>query len=179
MNGMIKKKNGFVQAVKTNIRIIIFHSLLLISACSGGRDNLTNDDEELSEYKADIRLLEKEIVQYIDSSWAVSETKLLGLKVDTILYGPQNKISFLVLIKRYNPNIYGADKSEIIGRGYIGFKQDQSFDIIKELKYKITGSNSYLLASKSLRAIYFKELEYLPEKFNINDERFWSSSIWE
>lgn len=166
------------------MRIIKLILLLLIISCSGRKGTVPDHNklEQITEYK-DVNALRKKTNEYLDSVMISknppSKSKIMEIRVDTIFYGSDNKICYLALIKRHNPYITQTDKSEFIGKAFIGYKNTRDFFIEGLLKYSVTGAGSYEVASKSLREIYLRELDYIDGQVSIDDSLFWKSHLWE
>ena len=74
------------------------------------------------------------------------------------------------------------DKISYSGESYIGFKEKKSDEkiITDRLKYGSSSdeTDGFKRVKKSLRNTYPQELEYIDGRFNINDNRFWTSQVW-
>lgn len=103
------------------------------------------------------------------------KTNLLKIKIDTIFYGNDNKIVFLVLLEEENK--YAEKGIQYAGECYIGYKKNKVENLYK-LKNSSTSANSLLEVSGMIRKIYLREMNYMKEQYNINDIRFWNSYVW-
>ena len=131
------------------------------------------------EYKNDLLLLIDAIKVHYDSINSVvkpsSVSKILGVKVDTVFYGDDNKILFLGLLTRENE--YAEKGIQYIGECYIAYKKDKLENFYK-LKYSSTSTESIEEVSEMIRKIYLRKMNYIEGKYNINDTRFWESPVW-
>ncbi len=138
----------------------------------------------------DIEIITERLMYLYDSIREVSieEGKKLSktddVHIDTIFYGPNNKIAFLAIREIENIFVINSDqqdsfKTTYSGACYLGFKNEltNEIEVLKKLKYLVT-SESYEDAKRRLRLKYFREMEYIDGAYNINDKRFWNSLVW-
>ncbi|WP_340064450.1 hypothetical protein [Ascidiimonas aurantiaca] len=172
-------------------RVIFFNILLFfISSCvqntSTPEEYRNNSSIQKDIYANDVKSIKAALASYIDSVDATRKTKpkskILSIEIDTIFYGPKDKITFLYLSKKKNPYVINnKDSLQYVGGCFIAKKinKDNSIKIIDELKYKITTSEIPNNMSRDLRIMYLREMGYIKGKYNINDNRFWESEVWE
>jgi hypothetical protein len=57
----------------------------------------------------------------------------------------------------------------------------KTISVIDKLKYSSTSDevDGFLRVQKSIREIYLREMEFIDGRFNINDDRFWKSKVWD
>jgi hypothetical protein len=140
-------------------------------------------------YLKDKHLLNTEFLLFYDSKNSQlpknSETGILKSQIDTILYGPNDKMVFLVVYTQKNEYaelLIDVDVGEgvsYLGECFIAKKKKESIRIVSRLVYGTTSIDNSLKAKKLLREIYFREVGLINNKYNINDKRFWDSSVWE
>ncbi|MFC7357070.1 hypothetical protein ACFQO1_05185 [Jejudonia soesokkakensis] len=140
---------------------------------------------EQSEYKADKKQLSNLTKLRRDSirlSSATPEGKSLEVYIDTIFYNSDNKIVFLSITKKENKYAMNDDGISYSGECYIGIKEAESkkIKIYDRLKYSSTSDelDGFDRVQKSIRKIYLTEMEFIDGRFNINDNRFWTSKVW-
>ena len=105
--------------------------------------------------------------------------KYLGVIIDTIFYGGENKFALLAIYEQKYINSKNIEQISYRGLCFIGFKKGQD-DIIIEDKIKyISSDQSPMKVTSMLRDIYLKELGLIENRFSINDVRFWDSKIWD
>lgn len=131
-------------------------------------------------YKKDLSLLTDALKVYYDSINNVVNpryvTELLGVKIDTVFYGNDNKIVLLAILTTKNEY---AEKGMLYeGECYIAYKRN-NIDFFDRLKYSSTSTESLEKASEMIRRIYLGEMNNIEGKYNINDTRFWDSSVWQ
>jgi len=140
-------------------------------------------------YQKDVQNLQERILARFDSIHIVEETKgeytrkYVETIVDTIFYGPSNKIAFLAVSMGKDKYVADAQPNNpdgIVYNGecFIGVKKDSTNVILKSLKYSVSSSQSYERVLKTLREMYYREMKYIEGRYNINDTRFWDSSVW-
>lgn len=174
--------------------IMLINTLMLLNSCKGQTSTpdefLNRNKVEEEAYQNDKLILEEIVSSYLDS---VNEKKkpspkseILETIIDTVFYSPDGKIALLYIRKKSNPYVKLANPDNEEGIQYsggclIGKKKDgnKSFDILKKLKYNLTTVDTKEIASDQLRVLYFREMDYIDGRYNINDKRFWSSSVWD
>src|SRR5690606_29536913 len=122
-------------------------------------------------YQKDVQNLKELILARFDSIHTVKETKgeytrkYIETIIDTIFYGPSNKIAFLTVsigkdkyVAEAQPN--NPDGIVYNGECFTGVKKDSIYVILKSLKYSVSSSQSYERVLKSLRQMYFREMNY-------------------
>ena len=118
----------------------------------------------------------------IRASSATPEGKSLEVYIDTIFYNPHNKVVFLSITKKENQYAMNKEGISFSGECYIGIKDTKSknIKITDRLKYITTSSENdgFDWVQKSVRNIYLTEMEFIDNRFNINDNRFWTSKVW-
>lgn len=186
MNGMKKNKSGFVQVVKNKKMKILFYSVFLIFAVSCAQKTSTPEEfintNKVSKevYEKDLSLLSDAIKVYYDSINNVVNpryvTELLGAKIDTVFYGNDDKIVLLTILTKKNE--YAEKDIQYAGECYIAYKRNK-IEILYQLKYSSTSTESLEKASEMIRRIYLREMNYIDGEYNINDTRFWDSRVWE
>jgi hypothetical protein len=186
MNGMKKNKSGFVQVVKTKKMKVLLYSVFLIFTVSCAQKTSTpeefiNTDKVSKEvYEKDLSLLTDAIKVYYDSINNVVNpryvTELLGAKIDTVFYGNDDKIVLLAILTKKNE--YAEKDIQYAGECYIAYKRNK-IEILYQLKYSSTSTESLEKVSEMIRRIYLREMNYIKGKYNINDTRFWDSRVWE
>jgi len=180
------------------IRKYFYLSLLLVllfscSKTSTPKEFMNTTSVPIDMYQNDVKYLEKLTYDRLDSiskkniSKGVYNTIPVSIIIDTIFYGPSNKVSYLSIEKRKNKysKIQNPNNKEGIqynGECYIGTKDlnNNSFTILKSLRYTVSSSEKkgYNTVLKSLRVSYLREMNYVDGCFNINDIRFWDSDAW-
>ena len=106
-----------------------------------------------------VAFMEKNIHDPLSLIFNTHALNYLEFRVDTIFYGPENKISTLVIAKRHNywaSEYYGTYEKgiEYYSFALIGKKVNaDSLRIIKDLVYKISDSATYEEASKWIREV--------------------------
>ena len=140
---------------------------------------------EQSEYQADKKQLADLTKLRRDSVRTSSKTpegKTLEIYIDTVFYNKDNKIVFLSISKKENRFSTNADGISYSGECYIGTKDSESkkIKILDRLKYSSTSdeNDGFEKVQKSNRKIYLTEMEFIDGRFNINDNRFWTSNVW-
>ena len=140
---------------------------------------------EQSEYQADkkqLAILTKLRRDSIRSSSKTPEGKSLEIYIDTIFYNTDNKIVFLTITKKENQYAMNDDGISYSGECFIGLKERESKElkILDRLKYSSTSAENdgFDDVKKSNRNIYLTEMEFIDGRFNINDNRFWTSGVW-
>jgi hypothetical protein len=186
MNGMKKNKSGFVQVVKNKKMKILFYSVFLIFAVSCAQKTSTPEEfintNKVSKevYEKDLSLLSDAIKVYYDSINNVVNPRylngLLGAKIDTVFYGNDDKIVLLAILTKKNE--YAEKDIQYAGECYIAYKRNK-IEILNQLKYSSTSTESLEKASEMIRRIYLREMNYIDGEYNINDTRFWDSRVWE
>ena len=172
-------------------RVIFFNILLFfVSSCvqntSTPEKYRNKSTVQKNVYVNDVESIKAVLASYLDSLDVTRKpkpkSKLLSIEIDTIFYGPKEKITFLYLSKKKNPYVINnKDSLQFIGGCIIAKKinKDNSIKIIDELKYKITTSEMSNNISRELRTMYLREMGYIKGRYNINDNRFWESKVWE
>ena len=186
MNGMKKNKSGIVQVVKTKKMKILFYSAFLIFAVSCAQKTSTPEEfintNKVSKkvYEKDLLLLSAAIKVYYDSINNVVNgryvTELLETKIDTVFYGNDGKIVLLAILTKKNE--FAEKDIQYAGECYIAQNRNQ-IEILYQLKYSSTSTESLEKVSEMIRRIYLWEMNYIDGKYNINDTRFWDSRVWE
>lgn len=103
--------------------------------------------------------------------------------IDTILYSPDfNKISVLVVVKNPTYKQIAPDlkhKHYYDATCYLGIRNYSGFDL-SWVGPNFTNSISYQMISENLRIACLKRFATTDGsyKYNMNDKRFWKSSIW-
>ncbi len=177
------------------ISLIIAISFSSCSKTSTPKEYLHQSRISFDEYKKDVRILEELTLARLDSirdyrnEKGVYSAKSVKVIIDTIFYeSSSNKIVYLCIkkIKNKYATIQDSENKEGIeydGECYIGKKDitNNTFIILKNLKYSTStpGIDGYHYALKALRLMYFREMNYIDKKYNINDTRFWDSIIWQ
>jgi hypothetical protein len=140
---------------------------------------------EQSEYQADKKQLANLTKLRRDSVRTSSKTpegKTLEIYIDTVFYNKDNKIVFLSITKKENRFATNDDGISYSGECYIGTKDSESkkIKILDRLKYSSTSdeNDGFEKVQKSNRKIYLTEMEFIDGRFNINDNRFWTSNVW-
>ncbi|HAD80458.1 MAG TPA: hypothetical protein DCF99_15310 [Flavobacteriaceae bacterium] len=164
----------------------LFYSLFLIFTIScvqktSTPEEFTNTNKVPKEvYNEDLVLLTDAIKAHYDSINSVvnprSVSKILDTKIDTIFYGNDNKIVFLVLLKKENE--YAEKGIQYAGECYIAYKREKTENLY-QLKYSSTSAESLKEVSEMIRKTYLGEMNYIEGEYNINDTRFWDSRVWE
>lgn len=165
---------------------ILFYSVFLIFTISCEQKTSTPEEfintNKVSKevYEKDLSLLTDAIKVYYDSINNVVNpsyvTELLGAKIDTIFYGNDDKIVLLAILTKKNE--YAEKDIQYVGECYIAYKRNK-IEILYQLKYSSTSTESLEEVSEMIRTIYLSEMNYIEGKYNINDTRFWDSSVWE
>lgn len=165
--------------------LLIFLSVFTCAEKSSTPEEFLNHNKtSQKEYNEDKENLESLIYIYMDSinskKKIKSESNILSISIDTIFYGTNNKIAFLYLSKNKNPyEVSNKEGIQFVGGCFIGYKNsDNTFDLIDRLKYRFTTSESSKDLSRGLRNIYLREKGYVKDEYNINDIRFWDSTVW-
>ena len=169
---------------------------MLLGSCSKTstpKEFINKKTVPLQIYKKDKKHLEKLTHYRLDSIRIAKEkrgvyySKVIEVIVDTIFYGPNDKIVYLSIDKSTNKyaiiqNPYNKEGIDYDGYCYIGIKnsKNNSFNILKRLKYSVGSSDigSYNTVRNSLRRRYLKKMNYIEGRYNINDTRFWNSNVW-
>lgn len=185
MNGMKKNKSGFVQIVKTKKMKILFYSVFLIFTVSCAQKTSTPEEfintnkVSMEAYEKDLSLLTDAIKVHYDSINNVVNpryvTELLGVKIDTVFYGDDDKIVLLAILSKKNE--YAEKDIQYAGECYIAHKRNK-IEILYQLKYSSTSTESIVKVSEMIRRIYLREMSYIDGEYNINDTRFWDSHVW-
>ncbi|QMU63340.1 MAG: hypothetical protein GKR88_02965 [Flavobacteriaceae bacterium] len=178
-------------------RIIIFLIILVFYSCewktSTPEKYLNKNEVSKGKYKEDVKNLKELTLHFLDSIGNVTKPKSkvsnLETSIDTIFYGNDNKIVFLAITKMFNPYVKlktGEEYQDGIdydGGCFIGKKDsvNGNIKIIYRVKYSVGSdeSDGYLRVKNKLGEIYFREMEYIDGRYNINDMRFWDSKVWE
>jgi len=173
---------------KTQFHIIILLFCIIISCKKTSTPNeyLNGLKIEQSEYQADKKQLTNLTKLRRDSVRTSSKTpegKTLEIYIDTVFYNKDNKIVFLSITKKENRYaINNDDGISYSGECYIGTKDSESkkIKILDRLKYSSTSDedDGFDRVQKSIRNIYLTEMEFINGRFNINDNRFWTSKVW-
>jgi hypothetical protein len=193
----MKKKNGFVPVVIdfsmiNNTAFISILIALVFCSCnktSTPKEFLYEPETPKEVYQVDVKNLEELTLERYDSiritkeSEGIYKSKYSEIKIDTIFYGSLGKIAYLAVGTRNNKYVAESQLNdsggvEYVGECFIGVKKDDTYQILKPLKYSVNSYQSYDRVLKSLREIYFREMEYIEGMYNINDTRFWDSSVW-
>jgi hypothetical protein len=154
---------------------------------------LSKNNIQKEYYFNDVKSLQKITLRYLDSvgrsTTPKSNIKNLNISIDTIFYGNDKKIVFLAISKTFNPYVKlrtgkeYQDGIDYYGNSFIGIKDkvNDSIKIIHKIKYSVESdeSDGYIRVKNKLRKIYFREMNELKDRYNINDTRFWTSNIWE
>jgi len=140
------------------------------------------DRSEYEEDKKQLTILTKLRRDSIRIYSKTPEGKSLEIYIDTIFYNPNNKIVFLSITKKENQYVMNDARISYSGECYVGIKESESkrIKILDQLKYGSTSSelDGFEQVKKSLRKIYLTEVEFIDGRFNINDNRFWTSKVW-
>ena len=165
--------------------ILIFCIIISCKKTSTPKEYLNELKVEQSEYQADKKQLVNLTKLRRDSvrtSSKILEGKSLEIYIDTIFYNKDNKIVFLSITKKENRYALNDDRISYSGECYIGTKDSESkkIKILDRLKYSSTSSDNdgFEKAQKSNRNIYLTEMEFIDGRININDNRFWTSEVW-
>lgn len=174
----------------------ILLSMLVLTVLSCGETTTPKDyiynsrvDIPFKIYQQDVHnlrellLLRFDSIRYAKVITGIYKSEYIETEVDTLLYGPSNKIVFLSVSTRKNKYVAETQPNnpeglDYVGECYIGNKKDSTYTIFRALKYSTGSSQSYERVLKSLRKMYFKEMNYIEDRYNINDIRFWNSSVW-
>ena len=161
---------------------------LLLFSCkktSTPNEYLNKFGIEKAEYQSDKKILSDLTKSRRDSlrkSSATPEGKTLEVYIDTIFYNPNDKIVFLSITKKENQYAMKDAGISYSGECYIGIKNAESktIKILDRLKYSSTSDkiDGFNRVKKSNRNIYLTEMEFIDNRFNINDNRFWTSKVW-
>ncbi len=202
MNGTMTKNNGYVLHVRkidmqqkiNNILILIV--FLISSSCSKTstpKEFLYKTNIPTITYQRDVKKLTALTQSWLDSIRIVKEkkgvysSKTLEVVIDTIFYGTNNKIAYLVVNKSKNKyaktqDLKNKEGIQYNGECFIGERDSvhKTFIISKNLKYSVSSSDmdGYEYVLKTLREMYFREIGYIDKRYNINDIRFWDSDVW-
>ena len=128
-------------------------------------------------YKRDSILLTNVLKSRYDSINNSVSTHILSLKIDTIFYGNDNKIAFLAALSKENK--YAEKGVQYAGECYIAQIDKSSIKNISQLTDAATTTSSLTKVSEMIRRIYLREMNYVEGKYNINDNRFWDSYVWQ
>ena len=168
--------------------ILVIMFLVLISSCiektSTPKEYLNQSKVSQETYLRDVNTLKKVVGSYIDSTSAIRKpkpkSKILSIEIDTIFYGSEGKIAFLYLVENKNPYVINnKDSLQFVGGCFIALKnKNNSIEIVDKLKYRVTTSEIPNKISRDLRKMYLREMGYIDDKYNINDNRFWESDVW-
>ena len=181
--------------IKKIISLIVVLSFISCNKTSTPKEYLHQSRISFDEYKKDVRILEELTLARLDSirdyhnEKGIYSAKSVKVIIDTIFYeSSSNKIVYLCIekIKNKYATIQDPENKEGIeydGECYIEKKDitNNTFIILKNLKYSTSspGVDGYPYALKTLRLMYFREMNYIDKKYNINDTRFWNSRVWE
>ena len=131
-------------------------------------------------YEKDLELLTDALKFHYDSINSVANpryvTNIISIRIDTVFYGYDNKIVFLALLTKKND--YAEKGVQYAGECYIAYKRSR-IESLYQLKYSSTSTKSLEEVSEMIRKIYLGEMNYIEGRQNINDTRFWNSSVWE
>lgn len=161
-------------------------TLLSCKKTSTPKEYLNKYRIEQAEYNSDknsLADLTKSKRDSIRKSSATPDEKALEVYIDTIFYNPDNnKIVFLSITKKENQYAVNYDGISYSGECYIAIKDTESkkIKILDRLKYSSTSDekDGFEKVQESNRNIYLKEMKFIDGRFNINDNRFWTSKIW-
>ncbi|WP_194775943.1 hypothetical protein [Pararhodonellum marinum] len=181
------------------INCFFIYSILSITFLIFSCSNTTTPDEYLNDFKIlddetyahDISIMANSIMDFYDSIRLVTvakggkKSKTVEIIVDTVFYGPDNKVVFLALRKVENIFVINNDQKKPFeitysGECYIGIKNGSNNKIsdLRKLKYSVT-SRSYEDAKRRLETMYLKEMKDIEDMYNINDKRIWNILVWE
>lgn len=168
------------------ISVIIFFAFVFscVEKTSTSKEYLNQNKVLHETYLRDINTLKKVVSSYIDSTNAIRKpkpkSKIMSIEIDTIFYGSEGKIAFLYLVKNKNPYVVNnKDSIQFVGGCFIALKnKNNSIEIVDKLKYRVTTSEIPNKISRNLRKMYLREMGYIDDKYNINDNRFWESDVW-
>ncbi|KAF2519346.1 hypothetical protein E0W68_03075 [Flavobacterium salilacus subsp. salilacus] len=173
------------------LKLAFLYILLMLTSCfnktSTPKEHLNDISIPKEQYLQDVEFLNRLVLFYSDSlnkkRVPKSQSKIIEVTIDTIFYSSNRKISFLAIKKNSNSYLEqmksGKDNIQFVGECFIGYKNEiNNFNILKKLKYTVTSRN-YDDTSEKLRIIYLREMHYIDGKYNLNDRRFWTSSIWD
>lgn len=171
------------------IKIIFFLLFLtIIVSCinktSTSKEYLNENKVSKETYFNDKNTLQNVVSSYITSANMQKKPKpkseILSVEIDTIFYGPNSKIAFLYISKNKNPYAStNKDSLQYVGGCLIARKDSSnSIKIIDKLKYITTTSEIPNKISRDLRLTYLRDIGYVEGKYNINDNRFWESKVW-
>ncbi len=142
----------------------------------------------LNTYTKDTVVLKKVIFDYYNLEnkiWKKHpnlQRKILALRIDTMIYGKDNKFVGLAIFDDYNEYLKKLDSSSkpvsYQGECVIGFKKNDTIKITNILGPIITSVESRKDLKKYLRQQFFKTLSLKKNNYNINDVRFWDIDSW-
>ena len=174
-----------LKKIAIHITILLFLLLFSCKKTSTPNEYLNKYGIEKAEYQSDKKILSDLTKSRRDSlrkSSATPEGKILEVYIDTIFYNPNDKIVFLSITKKENQYAMNDAGISYSGECYIGIKNAESktIKILDRLKYSSTSDeiDGFNRVKKSNRNIYLTEMEFIDNRFNINDNRFWTSKVW-
>ena len=174
-----------MRKTRFHIIILLFCTIISCKKTSTSNEYLNGVKVEQSEYQADKKqlvYLTKLRRDSVRSSSKTPEGKSLDIYIDTIFYNKGGKIVFLSITKKENRYALNDDGISYSGECYIGTKDSESkkIKILDRLKYGSTSADNHGFekVQKSNRNIYLSEMEFIDGRFNINDNRFWTSKVW-
>jgi len=171
----------------SNILIIVI--LFVSCTTTTPKKYLNNVVVSSNIYTKDTIMLKKEVLAFYNLKnkiYAKSpnyQRKILDIRIDTLIYGKDNKFVALILIDDYNKYIHMSDSIarhiSFAGECVIGKKENNLLYLSNILVLKTFSSKKRELARKGLRNNYFRNISNKRGIYNINDVRFWNSKVWE
>jgi hypothetical protein len=141
-------------------------------------------------YKNDSIIITQKLKKFLknheQSFYAKTYNEGTDLIIDSILYSPDgSKIVVLVITKSLTSRELVSDDTHPYyydGYCYFGFRKNDIFDL-QWYENSYTSFNDFVELSETLRDYYFRKFASKNKiasapSYNLNDVRFWNSSIW-
>jgi len=165
---------------------LLMISLLLFSCSTTTKKKHTNNFVVSSEnYRNDTIQIKNKLLEFYKLKNKIYydkpnyQRKILNIKVDTLIYGKDNKFASLILIDEVNKYAKNDKHISYAGECVIGKKKNDTIILINILTLKTFSSKNRSLAKKGLVNNYLKGKLNIKENYNINDVRFWDSKVWQ
>lgn len=182
---LYKTVSKHLQKTYLHILIIFLFAVISCTKTSTPIEFLNDFQIDEMEYQSDLKQLEQLTWKRFDSirnTYKTPKGESIEIYIDTVFYSKDDKVVFLSILKQENPYAYNNNEGiSYIGNCFIASKKSKSIRILNKLKYSSTSDevDGFVRVQKSIREIYLREMEFLDGRFNINDDRFWKSKIWE